>query len=44
MISSEKQRFHVLYLNLNYTADINDLCIIAILKKEIKKIISKNIN
>lgn len=37
MISSEKQRFHVLYLNLNYTADINDLCIIAILKKEIKK-------
>lgn len=37
MISSEKQRFHVLYLNLNYTADINDLCIIAILKKEILK-------
>ena len=24
--------------------DINNLCIIAILKKEIKKIISKNIN
>ena len=37
MISSEKQRFHVLYLNLNYTADINNLCIIAILKKRNKK-------
>lgn len=42
MISSEKQRFHVLYLNLNYTADINDLCIIAILKKEIKKLYQKH--